>query len=125
MAPFYALTTFLSIAFNDDHGYLTLIRDIYEAVLIYTFFNLLSSYLAYDPTTKDIIDKKIYDILSQKGSVSHFWPFNYMLKDIQLSSEMRGYWFFSRCKYYILQFLAIKPASSFFIIVLYMFGDSP
>ena len=64
MAPFYAITSFLGILFvvktkvfflklvqNKKQRFaefFVLIRDIYEALLLFTFFYLMFSYLAYD-----------------------------------------------------------------------------
>jgi len=120
MAPFYAITSFLAIITSDTKGYWALIRDIYEAVLIYAFFLLLSSYLAYDMDNKSVDYERIYDMLSKKGLKKHIWPLNYIIKDLLLISNIRGKWFFRSCRMYILQYLAIKPLATFIIIILYI-----
>jgi hypothetical protein len=55
MAPFYCLTSMGSFVFpvfsrSIQHMeiYFTLTRDSYEALLLFTFFYLMFSYLAYD-----------------------------------------------------------------------------
>jgi len=119
MAPFYALTSFLTIVTRDSKGYFSLVRDIYEAVLIYAFFNLLSSYLAYDAESKSIDYDRIYNMLSNKGIQKHIWPMNYLMKDVKLISHVRGKWFFQTARLYILQYLAIKPTVTFILFIAY------
>jgi len=101
-----------------------LIRDIYEAVLIYAFFNLLSSYLAYDSDLKQIDYERIYDMLSNKGVKKHMFPMNFVWKDLLLISKIRGQWFFEGCRLYILQYLAIKPLVTFILLIMYLTGSA-
>lgn len=48
MAPFYCFTSIASILWPDYQAYLTLTRDVYEAILLFSFFYLIFAYLAYD-----------------------------------------------------------------------------
>lgn len=48
MAPFYCFTSIASIVWPDYQAYFTLIRDVYEAILLFSFFYLIFAYLAYD-----------------------------------------------------------------------------
>jgi len=124
MSPFYALTSFLTILTQDYQGYFALFRDIYEAVLIYEFFNLLSSYLAFDQDLRCIDYERIYEMLSTKGIKKHIWPMNHLWKDLILISRLRGRWFFRSCRLYVLQYLAIKPTVTFLLIIVYAFKAS-
>jgi len=47
MPPIYSTLSTLSIVLNDANGYLLLIRDIYESIVIYAFFLLLRAYAAH------------------------------------------------------------------------------
>lgn len=49
MAPCYSVTSVLSMTFVNAAIYITIIRDIYEAFLLFVFFYLILSYLAFDP----------------------------------------------------------------------------
>ena len=51
MAPFYCFTSIASIVWPQYQAYLTLTRDVYEAVLLFSFFYLIFAYLAYDYET--------------------------------------------------------------------------
>lgn len=60
MAPFYGITSLLSIeypvyiSFNiikKFAGYFGLVRDVYLAFLLFTFFYLMFSYMAYNEDT--------------------------------------------------------------------------
>lgn len=123
MAPFYALTSFLTMTFQDSKGYFALVRDIYEAILIYAFFNLLALYLAYDPETKDVHYSRIYEQLAQKGVRPHMFPMNYFWRPIILISEVRAKWFYRKAELNILQYLAIKPAVSFILIIVFLIDE--
>ena len=48
MAPFYCFTSISSILWPHYQTYLTLTRDVYEAILLFSFFYLIFAYLAYD-----------------------------------------------------------------------------
>lgn len=51
MAPFYCFTSISSIVWPHYETYLTLTRDVYEAILLFSFFYLIFAYLAYDLET--------------------------------------------------------------------------
>lgn len=51
MAPFYCFTSISSILWPRYQTYLTLTRDVYEAILLFSFFYLIFGYLAYDLET--------------------------------------------------------------------------
>lgn len=63
MAPFYSICSILSIMFYYLSPYITLIRDSYEAFLLFVFFYLIFSYLAYDDSTGQISEDKLYRIM--------------------------------------------------------------
>lgn len=65
MPPCYAISSYFSIIFTNIGKYLVLIRDIYEAILLFTFFYLMFAYLAFDRQKNIILDKRVYKILSE------------------------------------------------------------
>lgn len=57
--------SFLFIFQKHYTEYINLVRDIYEAFLLFTFFYLIFAYLAYDHEQDAIVDIKVYSILVQ------------------------------------------------------------
>jgi len=55
--------------------YLTLIRDIYEAFILFDFFYLMNAYLGYDSVKDNINDDKVYEILMKtEEEIEHLIP---------------------------------------------------
>ena len=56
MVPIYAINSFLSLVFSRWSLYLDLLRDCYEAYVVYNFFNLLLAFINadHDSDTRDI-----------------------------------------------------------------------
>ena len=63
MSPVYSVVSYLSILYPAATTYLTLIRDIYEAFILFDFFYLMNAYLGYDSVKNNINDDKVYEIL--------------------------------------------------------------
>ena len=110
MPPIYILFSTLTIWFNDQHGYFLLVRDIYESLVVYAFFKLLGAYVGYEPdkSTKEEIENKICEILSEKGPHPHQFPFNYCLKPMNLVNMQEARKYYRICKIGILQYIPIK-----------------
>ena len=55
--------------------YLTLVRDIYEAFILFDFFYLMNAYLGYDSVKDNINDDKVYEILMKtEEEIEHLIP---------------------------------------------------
>jgi hypothetical protein len=63
MAPFYSISTFISVLYPKLTLYINLIRDIYESLILFVFFYLMVAYLGYDAVYNEINDDKVYEIL--------------------------------------------------------------
>ena len=63
MSPVYSIVSYFSILLPSLSTYLSLIRDIYEAFILFDFFYLMNAYLGYDSVKNNINDDKIYEIL--------------------------------------------------------------
>jgi len=122
MAPIYAFFSSMTIWTHDIYGYFNLFRDLYEAVLIYAFFELLRCYIAYDPELKLVDEEKIFQILSTKGVQHHIPPMNYFRKPIRLISDVRGRWFFSECKKGVLQFMVVNVFCTLILVITQALG---
>ena len=62
MSPLYGITSWLSLVFTSAEGYLSIIRDCYEAYAIYTFLSFLISVLGRGDRDKTI------DVLASQGA---------------------------------------------------------
>ena len=110
MPAIYIFFSTLTIWVNDDKGYLLLVRDIYEALVIYAFFKLLCAYVGYNPDkpSKEDIDFKVCTIMGEKGPKPHQFPFKCCLKPLNLVSYEEARKVYRVCKYGILQYIPIK-----------------
>ncbi|KAL4435963.1 hypothetical protein ABPG74_022198 [Tetrahymena malaccensis] len=125
MAPFYSVISVLSITFHSIADYLTLIRDVYEAFLLFTFFYLIFSYLAYDEKEQKLIDERVYiRMIEHEKQVVHMFPFNLCTKPYKLTCPAKAKYFTYRCKKYVLQFFVFKPILSVFLLIFEFFQGS-
>ena len=75
MAPFFSICSYISILIPYYTLYINLIRDIYEAFILFLFFYLMNSYLGYDAVYDRINDDKVYEILVKtENEISHLFP---------------------------------------------------
>jgi hypothetical protein len=96
MAPFYSLSSYFGIIFVEFSEFFVLIRDLYEALLLFDFFYLIFAYIAYIPEevwilkkknnffffidSKGIIDdRKAYEVLVIQKEIHHIFPFNFCI----------------------------------------------
>lgn len=75
MAPLYSIVSYLIILYPFLKIYLTLVRDIYEAFILFDFFYLMNAYLGYDSVRNNINDDKVYEILMKtEEQIDHLFP---------------------------------------------------
>jgi hypothetical protein len=116
MPPIYAALSSLAIWLEHLHAYFLLIRDIYESVVIYSFFQLLRAYVSsYEGFILE--DKKIHVALATKGEAHHSFPISLVTKPIELKTEEDGRRVYKQCKLGILQYVPIKFCCVFLIIM--------
>ncbi|CAD8158715.1 unnamed protein product [Paramecium pentaurelia] len=97
--------------------YFELIRDIYLAFLLFTFFYLMFSYMAYDEELDKITDEKVYETMIQNEEyIEHLWPFNHCSRKYYLTTVSKAKYFTYRCKKFVLQYCIIKPIFTFLLI---------
>lgn len=132
MSPFYSICSFIGISYTvyiilniKQHftEYINLVRDIYEAFLLFTFFYLIFAYLAYDPVDDKLIDTQVYQLLvnQEHNEIQHVFPFNYCSKPYKLNDITKAKYFVYRCKKFILQFLIVKPSSALLQLFLHFY----
>lgn len=77
MAPFYSTCSLLCVLYPQITSYVNLIRDIYEAFILFVFFYLMNAYIGYDTVYDRINDDKVYEILMKTDrEISHMCPVN-------------------------------------------------
>lgn len=67
-------------------NYLNLIRDVYEAFILFVFFYLMNAYLGYDTVYDRIDDEKVYEILVKTDKlIHHIFPCNLFMSPYRVS----------------------------------------
>jgi len=112
MVPVYAVFSFVSLCFTETAIYLEFIRDCYEAFVIYLFLALLVALLGEGQ------DAVVVRMLEKLPPMSHLFPLNHVYPDIRLDKQ-----FLRNCKFGTLQFVLIKPLTSFIAILLEIDGN--
>ncbi|KAN0022670.1 hypothetical protein ACTFIU_004871 [Dictyostelium citrinum] len=104
MVPIYSVDSWLSLRFIELSLYFDVVRDTYEAYVLYCFFSLIVAYIEKD---FDLVD-----LLHSKEPLPHPFPLTCLPK-IKLD---RG--FLTNCKRFVLQFVFIKPIVAIISLVL-------
>mmetsp|Transcript_32756 Transcript_32756/g.51200 ORF Transcript_32756/g.51200 Transcript_32756/m.51200 type:complete len:350 (-) Transcript_32756:40-1089(-) len=107
MVPVYALDSWFALRFVGLSVVITLVRECYEAYVLYSFFLLLVNYLEGED--------QIITIFESKPPIPHPWPFNAWT--FQPSSK-----FYYQCKTLILQFVLVEPILALLTFVLSFTG---
>jgi hypothetical protein len=104
MSPVYALDSWLSLMFKEISFYFDILRDCYEAYVLYTFFNLLVNFLGGEDALEGFLDKK----LAQR----HPFPC------CCLPTFQPGLSFVRLCKFGCWQFAVLKPLLTVIALIL-------
>lgn len=105
MVPIYCLTSYLSILNPSISEFLNMLRDCYEAFVIYSFTMLLINYVGGE--------RRLSMNLEIKDRISHPWPLNYLFLSFH-----PGQLFLRFVKIGVLQFVILRPLLSFISILL-------
>jgi len=106
MVPIYSIDSFLSLLFKDDAIVFNLLRDCYEAYVIYIFFTYLVCFLSGEQSLEEILEKK--------PPMKHPFPTCFFPK------FKPGVSFLRWCKFCILQFTIMKPLITTLALLLEM-----
>jgi len=104
MVPIYAIDSFFSLLFRKYSLIFDILRDCYEAYVLYLFFTLLVNY--FDG------EEQLIHILRSKDPISHPFPTCFLPK------FKPGKRFLNWCKLCVLQFTIIKPLTTFLALFL-------
>lgn len=97
IVPVYAVFSFLTLLLPSRVVFFESFRDVWEAVVVYSFLTLMLEYCGGENSCLSVI-------MNHPGSITHPWPLNCCLPPIGLGSR-----FFRWCKRATLQFVIIKP----------------
>ncbi|KDE02756.1 hypothetical protein MVLG_06702 [Microbotryum lychnidis-dioicae p1A1 Lamole] len=114
MVPIYSLSSLISLYSLDLAFFLDAVRDIYEAFVIYCFFNLLVEYLGGE--------RSLIILLHGRPPIRHPFPLSSILPPLDVSDPFT----FLAIKRGILQYVQIKPflaAATILLKALGSYGD--
>lgn len=106
MVPLYAIASCLSLLSFTAASFIDPIRDIYEAFVIYCFFNLLINYLGGE--------RSIIIMTYGREPKAHPWPLHYFCEKVDISDPYT----FLNIKRGILQYAWVKPALALATVIM-------
>ena len=109
MVPLYSLESFLGMVFYRESVGIGLVRECYESVVLYSFYQFLVVSLGGS--------RNLSDMLAYKPPVHHTWPLHWM------RPWSMGNTFLKLTTVGILQYVPIKVLCSLAAAVTYMAGD--
>lgn len=108
MVPIYSLNAWVAMTIPVLGVYLDIMRECYEAFVIYSFMKYLLNYLHYDTSLQNYIDFK--------PGVKHLFPLCF------LKPCPGGRLFLIRCRHGILQYTVIRPMTTFLAVISQFIG---
>lgn len=105
MVPVYAIGSWLSLRYKEHALYIDLVRDCYEAFVIYSFVWMLSAYAGGD--------ERLLNIISKHSPMHHMFPINLFYSPSKLDRT-----FIRKNRQAVLQYVIVKPIVTALAIVL-------
>ncbi len=112
MVPIYSISSWLGLVFLSAQTYLSLIKDIYEAYIIYTFLSFLIAVLARGNRNA------VIDLLAQHAD--HLRPpirFLFWKKQSFASPRHKAEAVLDQCQFLCMQFVLLRPITSIMTII--------
>ncbi|KAE8540818.1 hypothetical protein D1P53_003182 [Cryptococcus gattii VGV] len=106
MVPLYAVSSLIALFSLDAAFFIDAIRDLYEAFVIYTFLQLLITYLGGE--------RSLLIILHGRPPIPHPFPVNIFLQPMDVSDP----WVLLNLKRGVLQYVQVKPLLVLVVIAL-------
>ncbi|XP_021832920.1 protein LAZ1 [Prunus avium] len=125
MVPCYAVESLISLVNPSISVDCEILRDCYESFAMYCFGRYLVACLGGEERTIEFMEREgrassktpLLEHSSEKGTVKHPFPLNYILKPWNL-----GQWFYQIVKFGIVQYMLIKSLSAILAVILEAFG---
>lgn len=108
IVPIYSLNAWIAMILPAAALYLDSSREVYESFVIYSFMKYILNFLHYDTNLQQYI--------SHKPAPGHLFPFCF------LPTCVGGRIFMLRCKHGILQYVVIRPITTFIAFISQIFG---
>ncbi|CAG8691225.1 22598_t:CDS:2, partial [Racocetra persica] len=106
MVPIYAISSWISLTSTNAAFYVDCIRDMYEAFVIYCFFNILVNYIGGE--------RALLTLLHGRPPTSHLFPVNLFVKEMDVGDPYT----FLFLKRGILQYVYLKPVLATITMIL-------
>ncbi|CAN6554481.1 unnamed protein product [Malus baccata var. baccata] len=124
MVPCYAIESLVSFLNPSISVYCEILRDCYESFAMYCFGRYLVACLGGEERTIEFMEREgrassktpLLEHSSERGTVKHPFPVNYILKPWKL-----GQWFYQVVKFGIVQYMLIKSLSAIVAVILEAF----
>jgi hypothetical protein len=110
MIPVYALESWLGLRYVQLAMYFDVLRECYEAIVLYSFYQMLAIYLGGEAN--------LHDLLKTKPPVSHMVPFCCMKKWRMHDNSFHLY-----TQIGALQYIVVRPFTAIIAFVLTAVGD--
>eukprot|EP01113_Clastostelium_recurvatum_P009791 TRINITY_DN14763_c0_g1_i2.p1 TRINITY_DN14763_c0_g1~~TRINITY_DN14763_c0_g1_i2.p1 ORF type:complete len:331 (-),score=65.52 TRINITY_DN14763_c0_g1_i2:3-995(-) len=109
MVPIYGVFSWLSLRFKEHALHLDLLRDAYEAFVLYNFVSMLNHYAGGDFGLRAVVRKHL--------PIQHMMPMNWFLSPYINEGK-----FVNQTTRWVLQYVLVKPATSLLAILLDSMG---
>lgn len=111
MVPIYAVDSFVGLQVYHYGAIVSLVRDSYEAYVIYVFYSLLMDYLNGEEHVVRLWAEHLPD------GIPHVFPFNYCMKPCALTQKT-----LALMKLCLVQYMVINPFCTLIAVPLYITG---
>lgn len=108
MVPIYSMNAWIALVIPKVGIYFDIVREAYEAFVIYSFMKYLLNYLHFDRDLQQTIDFK--------PGVKHLFPFCF------LGTTSGGRSFMFRCKHGISQYVVVRPVTTLLAVLSQLAG---
>lgn len=105
MVPIYCIESWFGLRYPEYALYFDVLRDMYEALVLYSFFQFIVCYLGGE--------EQLAILLSRKVPQEHVFPFNFCLR-----SWIMGHDFVRMNKIGTLQYVIVKPLLAVITLIL-------
>jgi len=113
LIPIYSVVSSIEFRFVNGSVYWDVVRDCYEGFVLYSFYSLLLHYIGNDPATQR---QRLAESCQSEEQVSMPMPLccvGYSIKNPK---------FLDNCKFFVLQYAALRPLTSLFAVLLQWMG---
>ena len=109
MSPIYSVTSFLSLLLPSTEGYLSIIKDLYEAYVIYTFLSFLIAVMGRGD--RDVVVQQLARHADHLDNPAKFLR-RFYEPPPEVSSEAKANAVLLECQILAMQFVFLRPLTS-------------